>query len=501
MLVKNEKMCYNGLWGDGMVAEDLIYLVESIQKSKAESQFLEVKAAHVNCPKRLYDSLSSFSNQDLGGTIIFGLDEKSDFAAIGVYNTQDLQKKVTEQCNQMEPQVRAVFTIVQYQGVYICSAEIPGIDAGEKPCYYAALGKSKGSFIRVGEADLPMTDYEIYNYDSYKKHVRDDERIVERATFDIMDQNLIDLYVSNKKLNRPMFSKLTDDKIYEMLNLTRNGIPTLSSVLNFSIFPQGFFPQLAITAIIVPGYEIGDIGYNQERFSDNKRIEGSISDMLNDAMAFCLRNIKLRTTIDNGKRLDRPEYPINAVREIILNALIHRDYSIHTEGTPIQINFFIDRLEVHSPGNLYGKLTIDQLGKAKPDLRNPTLATMMEVLIETENRYSGIPTIRKAMEEARLPPPQFENRRNEFVVTLYNGTEKEFGVAEENANYISMSERSILNFCRIPRSRKEIATYLGVNTIFYVTKNYINPLVKDGKLALSIPDKPKSTLQKYYTKL
>ncbi|MDR3259476.1 MAG: putative DNA binding domain-containing protein [Fusobacteriaceae bacterium] len=485
-----------------MLTRDLIYLAESIQKHKAETQFLEVKAAHVNCPQRLYDSLSSFSNQDLGGAIIFGLDEKNGFAAIGVYDIQDLQKKVTEQCKQMKPQVRATFTIAQYKDVYICSAEIPGIDAIEKPCYYIALGKSKGSFIRVGEADLPMTDYEIYNYDSYRKHTHDDERTVERATFDMMEQNLIDLYVAKKKMNRPMFSKLTDDKIYEMLNITRNGIPTLSSVLNFSIFPQGFFPQFAVTAIIVPGYEIGDTGYNQERFIDNKRIEGTISDMLNEAMAFCIRNIKVRITIDgNGKRLDRTEYPINAIREIILNALIHRDYGIYTEGTPIQINFFIDRLEIHSPGNLYGKMTIDQLGKSKPDLRNPTLATMMEVLIETENRYSGIPTIIKAMEEARLPPPKFENRRNEFVVTLYNGTQREYGIAEEGVDYISISERSLLKFCCIPRSRKEIAAYLGVSTIFYVTKNYINPLVENGKLALTIPDKPKSTLQKYYTKL
>ena len=69
------------------------------------------------------------------------------------------------------------------------------------------------------------------------------------------------------------------------------------------------------------------------------------------------------------------------------------------------------------PGALYGRITVDQLGHARPDLRNPTLATMTEALIGAENRYSGISTIRRELQEAGLPAPVFENRRNEFVVT------------------------------------------------------------------------------------
>ena len=111
-----------------------------------------------------YDTLSGFSNQDSGGILIFGLDERAAFRAVGVYDLHDLQKKVTEQCNQMEPPVRAVFTFAEYEGVNICSAEIPAIDLAERPCYYKGAGKVKGAYIRVGDADLPMTDYEIYSY-------------------------------------------------------------------------------------------------------------------------------------------------------------------------------------------------------------------------------------------------------------------------------------------------------------------------------------------------
>lgn len=65
------------------------------------------------------------------------------------------------------------------------------------------------------------------------------------------------------------------------------------------------------------------------------------------------------------KEKDLTEYPINAIREAVLNALIHRDYSVHTEGTPIQLNLFQNRLEIHSPGNLYGRMTVEQLGIAR----------------------------------------------------------------------------------------------------------------------------------------
>ena len=241
-----------------------------------------------------------------------------------------------------------------------------------------------------------MTDYEIYSYESYKRHVHDDEREVERVDLSYMDIDNLNKYIIEKKQEKPKFSKLNEEQIYEMLNIKRNGKFTLAAVMNFSLYPQGSFPQLGITAVVVPGYNIGELGNSGERFIDNKRIEGTISEMLEEAMVFCKRNMKIKTIIDSetGKRNDRTEYPINAVREAILNALIHRDYSVHTEGTPIQINFFADRLEIHSPGGLYGRMTVEQLGKARPDLRNPTLATMAESLNQAENRYSGIPTIR-----------------------------------------------------------------------------------------------------------
>ena len=209
--------------------------------------------------------------------------------------------------------------------------------------------------------------------------------------------------------------------------------------------------------------------------------------------------MKVRTIIDpsSGKRTDRTEYPPDAIREAVLNALIHRDYSFYTEGTPVQINFFSDRLEIHSPGSLYGRMTVEQLGYAKMDLRNPALAVMAEAITGSENRYSGIPTMRRELAAYGLPAPVFENRRNEFVVTFYNSPVHKPG--EPTQKPISNQENGLLEYCKTPRTRKEIADYLGIKTIFYVMQRYVQPLLDKGKLAMTIPDHPSSKKQQFYS--
>ncbi len=480
-----------------LLVEELIELANRICKQKTEEQTIELKSAKTGCPKRLYDTLSSFSNQDSGGILLFGIDEAADFQVVGVYDGQDLQKKVTEQCLQMEPPVRAVFTLAAYQGKTICAAEIPAIDMAERPCYYRGAGRTKGSFIRVGDADLPMTDYELYSYEAFRKHLHDDERPVDRATLQLLDRDKLHHYMESMRRDRPGFSRLTEEQALEMLNITRRGVPTLAAVLNFGLFPQGFFPQLGITAIIVPGTAIGDVDQDGARFIDNKRIGGTIAEMVEEALLFCRRNMKVKTIIsrETGIRKDQTEYPVDALREAILNALIHRDYSMHTEGTPVQLDFFTDRVEIHSPGSLYGRMSVEQLGIARPDLRNPALAVMAETLTAAEHRYSGIPTMRSAMKEWGLPEPKFENRRNEFVVTLYNQP----AVEEKAQGKLAESAEDLLAYCREPKTRQEIAAFVGVKTVFYAMEHYVRPLLRAGKLAMTMPEKPKSRKQKYYT--
>ena len=153
---------------------------------------------------------------------------------------------------------------------------------------------------------------------------------------------------------------------------------------------------------------------------------------------------------------------------------------------------YSDRFEIENPGGLYGRMTLDRLGKVSADTRNPMIANAMEILGETENRYSGIPTIINAMQEYGLPAPKFESDRGVFKVTLYN--------AVQESHDTDPIRSEILSFCRTPRSRSEIEQlFNGRMTIAYIMEKYIKPMISNDQLALTIPDKPKSKYQKYYT--
>lgn len=471
-----------------MQAETLKKLINDVITKKAESQTIEIKSAEHGCPTRLFDTLSSFSNQDDGGIIIFGIDEKDNFAIKGVYDAQDLQKKVTEQCKQMEPAVRALFTMCEIGEKILVSAEIPGVDVSDRPVFYKGVGRIKGSYIRVGESVEPMSEYEIYSYEAFRKRIRDDIRIVKGAKIQLFDEKRMAEYLSRvKSERRNLADNVSDDEILELMGVTSDGTPTLAGLMTFSKYPQTYFPQLCITAVALPGTEMGETGTDGERFIDNKRITGAIPDMLEEAVEFVRTNSRTKTIIDdNGKRVDKNEYPIKAVREAILNALVHRDYSIYTENTPIRIEMYRDRMEVTNSGGLYGKISIDALGKVHPETRNAALANMLELLNITENRYSGIPTMRREFLNAGLPAPNFSVIHGEFKVVMRNGYLNNSGSMED----------SILDFCEIPRSRAELIEFTGKSRN-YVLKQLIAPLVECGKLKLTMPDKPKSSNQKY----
>lgn len=485
-----------------MLPGELADLVRQVQEQRCETQLVELKASRNGCPKHLYDTLSSFSNQDEGGTIVFGIDEKADFAVVGVYDAQDLQKHVVEQCDQMCPPVRAVFTTVTLEEGTVVSAEIPGIDVSDRPCYYQGKGRLRGSYVRVADADKPMTEYEIYSYEAFRKQYHDEVEPVPRATLASLDQNLINRYLTRIRSSKPNLARLADDKILELMSVTRNGEVTLAGVMLFSLYPQAYFPQLSIIATVVPGTEAGVVDEQGNRFLDNKRIEGTLSEQLEGALAFVNANMRVPTHIDpsTGKRADQAEYPIEAVRELVLNALIHRDYSSHTQGMPIQLLMYRDRLEIVNPGGLYGRLTVNDLGKVQPDTRNPVIATIMEALGETENRYSGIPTVRRLLDEAGMPEPLFESFRGQFLATLRNDRSSRLrGIDVHPGLELADTQRKIALFCAgEPRSRQEIAELVGVQAP-YVMRRYVKPMVEAGLLELTLPDTPRSSYQRYTT--
>ena len=477
-----------------MQTKELINLIDNIVSLKTETNNIEFKKAKDGVPENLYDTFSSFSNTS-GGIIIFGVDEKNNYAICGITNPDIFQKKITEQSLMMEPKIRPIITICEYDGKIIASAEIPELDVFNKPCYYSGKGKMKGSYIRVGDADLPMTDYEIYSFDAFKYKTEDELRSKERIEKDIFNEISINSFLDKIISVKPNLINLDRDTILKMNGIIdKNNYPTVCGILNFGKYPQIFSPNLDIVAVRCSTNEYGIEDQNGIRFLDNKRLDGTISEMLKLAISFVINNIKKATRInDSGIREDVLEYPIKAIREIILNALIHRDYSIHTENEPIRLTIFDDRIEISNPGGLYGRLSIDELGKVHSDIRNPFIASILEILEVTENRYSGIPTIYAEMKKAGLMEPKFESVRGTFKVTLYNSKKTDI----INDNFVS----KIKAYCKTPRTKESLAKFFGYDEKHpaYFINSYVIPLIEQGILAYTIPSKPRSKNQKIYT--
>lgn len=480
-----------------MQQEDLKRLVEDILNLKTEKQNIELKASNGGFPK-IYDTLSSFSNQDSGGIIIFGITDKPLYEIVGVYNAEDVQRKIMECSLQMEPVIRPIITIVEIDGKTILSAEIPGMERSRRPVYYGGVGITKGSFIRVGDGDRHMTPYEIYSYEAFRKQIRDDLRTIEQVNPRLYDADRLNEYIKALKRDRKNLSdNVSEEEMMELMGLVSNEKSTLASILVFSSYPQTYFPQLCITAVVVPGTEIGETGEDGERFIDNKRITGAIPEMLEDAVDFVRRNSRTKTIIGNdGQRHDKPEYPMKAIREAVLNALVHRDYSIYTEGTPITIEMYRDRIEIRNPGGLYGYASLDELGKSHPETRNPTLANILELLKVTENRYSGIPTMLAEAKKLGIPEPEFQQRRGFFCVTFRNNIFNQENLKKDLSG--DKLKETIIEFCREPRTRQELITLSGLSR-YQLMEKYIQPLIEQGIIAYTIPDKPKSKNQKFVT--
>ena len=404
-----------------MQEQEVIEAIKYMQKYQTETEKLEAKTAKGEFPKKCYDTISSFSNTS-GGIIIFGINENNNFIEQDVYDVNDLQKQVTALCSTaMEPKIRPEFLPITYNGKKLLAVKIEELPQIQKTCYYKSLGIQKGSFTRVGDSDEHMTEYEIYSLESYKSNVQEDLRPIPRANLEDFKQDKLKKYIEKMKIKKPNFANFSDEKILALSGIidSKTGEPTLAGTLLSAEWPQAYLPQLFIACVVVPGRKLGDIGELGQRFDDNERVEGTIEEMLEGALNFVRRNIGTMVIIDNdGKRTDVPHYPMKAIKEAIANALIHRDYSIFREGAYIYVQIYDDRIEVISPGGLYGKCKLENLGTNQMmESRNKTIVQILEETTDiVENRHTGIATMREEMKNMNLPEPEIEVSEGDFRV-------------------------------------------------------------------------------------
>jgi ATP-dependent DNA helicase RecG len=144
-----------------MTTDELLELIELLRQSESDFYHVEAKRAEHGLPRRIWETLSAFSNIPDGGVIIFGLDELNQFDVVGVADPKKMQQDLGSRCAEMDPPVRAVIRPHVIDGKTLIVAEVPEIGLEQKPCYYPPAGLTNGAFVRVADGDRKLSTYEV----------------------------------------------------------------------------------------------------------------------------------------------------------------------------------------------------------------------------------------------------------------------------------------------------------------------------------------------------
>jgi ATP-dependent DNA helicase RecG len=273
-----------------------------------------------------------------------------------------------------------------------------------------------------------MTDYEVQSFMAARGHPEEDIRPAERVDWEALDQERVNKFFAAlrerrphaKHLNQPEAALLQVYKIAVRSASGPAGAPSLAGLLMFGKHPQGEFPNLCITVVRYSG-TIKAGSRDGAQIIENQKIEGTLPEMLENTLDVIRRNMRRRTIKAGLISEEIMEYPELAIREILVNAVGHRDYGPGARGSQVQVKMYSDGLVVQSPGGLFGPVTEETLGEAGVQAsRNAHLMRMLEEIGLAESRGSGIRTISEQLAKAHLPPPRFEDGRTYFRVTFSN---------------------------------------------------------------------------------
>ena len=335
-------------------------------------------------PKSWLKSVSAFAN-GIGGTLFFGVADETTI--VGLDDIQFCAEKISELIkSKISPMPNIILTPYEENGKgYLTLVIKPGRST---PYYYSADGQ-KQAFIRLGNESVPAPEHILNELILRGTNQTYDAIPTQFAKNDYSFTLLEATYLQRTKLHfeskdYESFGLVTDDNF-----LTRAGslLTDQHIVYNSRVFCTRW-----------NGLEKGSVF---DDALDDKEFEGNLIYLLQNANDFIKNNSKVRFVKEATERIDKPDYAERAITEALVNALIHRDYL--AMGSEVHIDMFDDRLEITSPGGMFGGVNIqDQdISHIKSDRRNPIIADLFHRMKYMERRGSGLMKI--INETSKLP--------------------------------------------------------------------------------------------------
>ena len=497
-----------------MTPADLAMLIQ-----QGEGATLEFKE---NLSSSLAREMSALANT-IGGRILLGVSDNGVVA--GVQDSNALRARIQNIAHNCDPPVKIVVEPVNE----VIVVHVRESDGKPVQC-------SDGFFWRQGAMTQKLSRDEIRNFFRSEGVIRFD--LTPCPRFKYPDDFDFDKYRTWLEMSGITGRPPVEDVLTNIEAAERDGDRLLfrnAGVLFFAKEVRRFFSQAYITCLLARDP-------NKVHILDRKDFNGGIAADIEESMRFIERNTRLAYRIEGLRRQNIPEYPMKALREAITNAVMHRDWFI--EGANVFVELYPDRIEVVSPGSLPKGITMAELGH-KSIRRNPLLADLLHRIDFIEKAGTGIRRIQNDAREQDCPLPEFE--ANSFFTVVFrpnpevrsHTATKTTGEvtgevnppsqppkstpqvnppsqppkstpqvnrpgksSEETRNPLSSpgevtGEVKLLNVISGEMTSQQLRSLLGLKDIKHFREAYLVPALRSGLIEMTIPDKPRSRLQRY----
>ncbi len=396
---------------------------DAIQKiiCEGENSHIEFKSEAVS-NEELAIAMIAFSNGQ-GGVILLGVEDDGQIS--GISGMPDKKMNAVNQIcqNTVKPPIIPTLDAYSFDERIVLAISI---EKGIQKPYYLLKQEKTLFYIRVGTTCRLASPEQIAVLYSSHPIVHYDVAPLPDMLLEYLDERRIRHYFSSVKKLPEKYYRDQHEQLCLMsriaMKLAERTVATVAGGLLFGREPSQFIPSAGIRCVAFDGVTM-DYAMRDSKFLDMPLLpyapDGVAVEygLIEHALQFIEQNTRTATVMQGIQRISIPEYPREALREVMTNALVHRDYALH--GGQIRLLLFADRLEVRSPGKLPNTLTLDMIKTGASYARNPVLMKFAENYGYVEHLGLGIPEkVIRPMRDAGHPEPEFLDDGYEFVVIL-----------------------------------------------------------------------------------
>lgn len=455
--------------------------------SSPEGKTLEFKR-DLSSPKPLLKTLVAFANT-AGGKLVVGVDDARQ--VIGISDPLDAEERL---CNliadSIAPRLVPNIEMVTVDGKTLLVLEV--FVSGSRPHYVKAEGEQAGVYVRLGST----------NRQADAALVEELRRSAQGVAFDEMTMPDLGLDDLDMEAARKVFAdeRVLDAQALRTLKLLAlyqgKWVPTKGAVLLFGKDRLHYFSDAWV--------QCGRfVGTDKAQIFDHVDIHDHLPLAVDSIMLFLKKHAMRGADFSAVRRKDVWNIPLVLLREAVINALVHADYS--QRGAPIRISFFDDRIEIESPGILLPGMTIEDMRQGVSKIRNHVIARVFRELNLIEQWGSGVRRIFTEAQELGLPEPQFIEIGMRLRVVVFLAEAQRLTPATEQVTeqVIEQVTEQVTRLMAVlktgPLGVREAMDALGLKHRPTFLANYLQPALKFGLIQMTQPESPRSPTQKYRT--